>query len=256
MLQLDIILFARDTLQVSEEWSARLITFLGVGIALGSVAAGRLSGDKVELGLTPLGSIGMGIAGLWLASSGSSYAWAAVSMGFLGFAGGLFIVPLTSLLQQRSGSGERGRLIATNNFVNMVGVLLASGALYLLSDVLSVSPDRIVGVFAWVTFAVTLYMLTLIPDFLIRFVLWMVTHTFYRIRIVGQENVPFRGPALLVSNHVSLVDGFFVGACVQRFIRFLVYRPYYEQQPFHWVLRKMNAIPIQGGDPAKSRGVD
>ena len=251
LLQLDIILFARDTLQVSEEWSARLITFLGVGIALGSVAAGRLSGDKVELGLTPLGSIGMGFAGLWLASSGSSYAWAAVSMGFLGFAGGLFIVPLTSLLQQRSGSGERGRLIATNNFVNMLGVLLASGALYLLSDVLSISPDRIVGVFAWVTFAVTLYMLTLIPDFLIRFVLWMVTHTFYRIRIVGQENVPFRGPALLVSNHVSLVDGFFVGACVQRFIRFLVYRPYYEQQPFHWVLKKMNAIPIQGGDPEK-----
>ena len=251
LLQLDIILFARDLLQVTEVWSARLITFLGVGIALGSMAAGRLSGDKVELGLTPLGSIGMGFAGLWLASSGDSYTWAAVSMGFLGFAGGLFIVPLSSLLQQRSDPKERGRLIATNNFVNMFGVLLASGALYLLADVLAFSPDRIIGLFGWVTFAVTLYMLTLIPDFLIRFVLWGVTHTFYRIRIVGQENVPFRGPALLVSNHVSLIDGFFVGACVQRFIRFLVYRPYYEQQPFHWVLRKMNAIPIQGGDPEK-----
>ena len=251
LLQLDIILFARDLLQVTEEWSARLITFLGVGIALGSMAAGRLSGDKVELGLTPLGSIGMGFAGLWLASSGNSYTWAAVSMGFLGFAGGLFIVPLSSLLQQRSDPKERGRLIATNNFFNMFGVLLASGALYLLADVLAFSPDRIVGLFGWVTFAVTLYMLTLIPDFLIRFVLWGITHTFYRIRIVGQENVPFRGPALLVSNHVSLIDGFFVGACVQRFIRFLVYRPYYEQQPFHWVLRKMNAIPIQGGDPEK-----
>ena len=251
LLQLDIVLFARDLLQVTEEWSARLITFLGVGIALGSMAAGRLSGDKVELGLTPLGSIGMGFAGLWLASSGNSYTWAAVSMGFLGFAGGLFIVPLSSLLQQRSDPKERGRLIATNNFVNMFGVLLASGALYLFADVLAFSPDRIVGLFGWVTFAVTLYMLTLIPDFLIRFVLWGLTHTFYRIRIVGQENVPFRGPALLVSNHVSLIDGFFVGACVQRFIRFLVYRPYYEQQPFHWVLRKMNAIPIQGGDPEK-----
>ncbi len=251
LLQLDIILFGRDVLHVTEEWSARLITSLGIGIALGSMAAGRLSGDKVELGLTPLGSIGMGIAGLWLAWSGGSYTWAAVSMGLLGFAGGLFIVPLTSLLQQRSGSGERGRLIATNNFVNMLGVLLASGALYLLADILAYAPDRIIGIFAWVTFAVTLYMLTVVPDFLIRFVLWMVTHTFYRIRIVGQENVPFRGPALLVSNHVSFIDGFFVGACVQRFVRFLVYRPYYEQQPFHWVLRKMNAIPIQGGDPEK-----
>ena len=251
LLQLDIILFGRDVLQVTEEQSARLIVSLGIGIALGSMAAGRLSGDKVELGLTPLGSIGMGFAGLWLAWSGDSYAWAAVSMGFLGFAGGLFIVPLTSLLQQRSSAGERGRLIATNNFVNMLGVLLASGSLYLLADVLAFTPDRIIGIFAWVTFAVTLYMLTVVPDFLIRFVLWMVTHTFYRIRIVGQEHVPFRGPALLVSNHVSFIDGFFVGACVQRFVRFLVYRPYYEQQPFHWVLRKMNAIPIQGGDPEK-----
>ena len=83
LLQLDIILFARDLLQVTEEWSARLITFLGVGIALGSMAAGRLSGDKVELGLTPLGSIGMGFAGLWLASSGDSYTSAAVSMGLV-----------------------------------------------------------------------------------------------------------------------------------------------------------------------------
>ena len=61
----------------------------------------------------------------------------------------------------------------------------------------------------------------------------------------------FEARPLLVSNHVSFIDGFFVGACVQRFVRFLVYRPYYEQQPFHWVLRKMNAIPIQGGDPEK-----
>ena len=251
LLQLVTILFARDVLGVGEEWTARLITFLGVGIGAGSLAAGRLSGDKVELGLTPLGSIGMGFAGIWLAASGSSYLEAGVAMSALGFTAGLFIVPLNSLLQQKSGSDERGRLIAANNFLNMIGVLLASGAVYVCSDLFRMAPDRILFVFGLVTFAVTVYILALVPDFLIRFCLWLLTHTVYSIRIIGQQHVPFRGPALLVSNHVSYVDGFLIGGCVQRFLRFLVYRPYYEMKALNWILRRMNTIPIQGGDPER-----
>ncbi len=253
LLQLDIVLFARDTLQAGQAgqaWAGRLIAFMGLGIAVGSLAAGRLSGDKVELGLTPLGSIGMGLAGLGLAA-GDSFLRAGLFMALLGFAGGLFIVPLNSLLQQRSDASERGRLIAANNFLNMFGVLAASGALYALNDLAAIGPDRTIFVFGIMTFVVTAYMLTVVPDFLIRFVLWMLTHTVYRIRIVGQENVPFRGPALLVSNHLSYIDGFLVGGCVQRFLRFLIYRPYYEMKAFNWILRRMHAIPIQGGDPEK-----
>ena len=251
LLQLVTILFARDVLVVGEEWTARLITFLGVGIGVGSLAAGRLSGDKVELGLTPLGSIGMGFAAIWLAASGSSYLQAGIAMSLLGFTAGLFIVPLNSLLQQKSGADERGRLIAANNFLSMIGILLASGALYVSSDVFRMAPDRIIFVFGLVTFAVTIYILATVPDFLIRFCLWLFAHTFYNIRIIGQQHVPFRGPALLVSNHVSYVDGFLVGGCVQRFIRFLVYRPYYEMKALNWILRRMNTIPIQGGDPER-----
>ena len=250
LLQLDIVLFTRDVLEAGQEWNGRLIAFMGLGIAVGSLSAGRLSGDKVELGLTPLGSIGMGLAGLGLAA-GDSFLRAGLFMALLGFAGGLFIVPLNSLLQQRSDPSERGRLIAANNFLNMFGVLAASAALYGLNDLLAVGPDRIIFVFGIMTFVVTAYMLTVVPDFLIRFVLWMLTHTVYRIRIVGQENVPFRGPALLVSNHLSYIDGFLVGGCVQRFLRFLIYRPYYEMKAFNWILRRMHAIPIQGGDPEK-----
>ena len=253
LLQLDIVLFTRDVLQAGQAgqaWAGRLIAFMGLGIALGSLAAGRLSGDKVELGLTPLGSIGMGLAALGLAA-GDTFLRAGLFMVLLGFAAGLFIVPLNSLLQQRSDASERGRLIAANNFLNMFGVLAASGALYALNDLAAVGPDRIIFVFGIMTFVVTAYMLTVVPDFLIRFVLWMLTHTVYRIRIVGQENVPFRGPALLVSNHLSYIDGFLVGGCVQRFLRFLIYRPYYEMKAFNWILSRMHAIPIQGGDPEK-----
>jgi acyl-[acyl-carrier-protein]-phospholipid O-acyltransferase/long-chain-fatty-acid--[acyl-carrier-protein] ligase len=86
-----------------------------------------------------------------------------------------------------------------------------------------------------------------LPACLIRFSLWLLTNTLYRIRIVGPEHVPMRGPALLVCNHVSFVDGLLVGACVQRFVRFLIYRPIYEHKALHWLLRHMQAIPVQGG---------
>ena len=83
-------------------------------------------------------------------------------------------------------------------------------------------------IFGIVTLVATVYIVSVVPDFLVRFVLWMATHTLFKIRIVGQENVPFRGPALLVANHMSHVDGFLISACVQRFIRFMVWKPYYE----------------------------
>ena len=104
--------------------------------------------------------------------------------------------------------------------------------------------------FGVVTLLSSIYVLCIVPEFLVRFSLWLLTHTIYRIRIVGQEHVPFRGPALLVCNHLSHVDGLLVGSCVQRFIRFLVYRPYYEHWAFHPLLKLMKAIPISAGREA------
>ncbi|HEY6212681.1 MAG TPA: AMP-binding protein, partial [Vicinamibacterales bacterium] len=123
----------------------------------------------------------------------------------------------------------------------------ASGALSLCTDALGLSADRILLVFGVLTLASSVYVLSIVPEFLVRFSLWLLTHTVYRIRIIGQENVPFRGPALLVCNHVSLVDGLLVGSCVQRFIRFLVFKPYYEHRAFNWLLKLMKAIPIAAG---------
>ena len=102
---------------------------------------------------------------------------------------------------------------------------------------------------AVLTLGATVYIVTVVPDFFIRFVLWMTTHTVFRIRIEGQQHVPFRGPALLVANHMSHVDGFLIGASVQRFIRFMVWRPYYEMKALHWFLRMSNAIPVGNDGP-------
>lgn len=248
LLQMDLLLLGKEVMQLDDFWTGILGTFLAIGIGVGSLAAGRLSGDKVELGLVPLGSIGMGLFSILLSRAGVSYIGAASALVGLGFSGGLFVVPLNAFLQQKGGAEEKGQLIATNNFLNTIGVLLASAALWLLSDKLSISPDRIVLFFGLFTLAATVYLLKILPDFLIRFTLWMLTHTIYRIRIKGQEHVPFRGPALLVCNHVSFADGLLVGACVQRFIRFLVYKDFFQIKPIGWLLRTMRAIPIAGGN--------
>jgi acyl-[acyl-carrier-protein]-phospholipid O-acyltransferase / long-chain-fatty-acid--[acyl-carrier-protein] ligase len=251
LLQLVVILFGKQVLGVGESWVALLSAFAAIGIGVGSMAAGRLSGDKVELGLAPIGAIGMAVFGILLAQVDRSFAAAATCLMLAGFFGGLFAVPLNALLQQRSAGQEKGRLMATNNFLNMVGIMLASGALWLCTNVLEWSPDRILLVFGITTLIASVYVLSIVPEFMVRFSLWLLTHTLYRIRIVGQENVPFRGPALLVCNHISHVDGALVGACVQRFIRFLVYRPIYEHWALRWLMRLMKAIPISGGRDAQ-----
>jgi acyl-[acyl-carrier-protein]-phospholipid O-acyltransferase/long-chain-fatty-acid--[acyl-carrier-protein] ligase len=248
LLQMDLILLGKEGMRLDDFRIGILGTFLALGIGLGSLAAGRLSGDKVELGLVPIGSIGMGLFSLWLSSSTASYGHTVALLALLGFSGGLFIVPLNALLQQKSGREEKGRLIATNNFLNTAGVLLASGALWLCHDRLHLQPDRIILFFGLFTLAATVYVLKILPDFLIRFSLWLLTHTLYRIRINGQQHVPFRGPALLVCNHVSHADALLVAACVQRFIRFMVYRPIYELKSLNWLFRLMKAIPIAGGN--------
>jgi len=246
LLQMDIILLGKEVMTLDDFRIGILLTFLAAGIGIGSLVAGRLSGDKVELGLVPLGSIGMAILSLLFASSTASYSLAITALTFLGSSAGFFIVPLNALLQQRSEQQEKGRVIATANFLSTVGILLASGVLWTFRDLIGIHADRIILFFGLFTLAATVAVLAILPDFLIRFSLWMLTHTIYRIRIFGQEHVPFRGAAVLVCNHISYVDALLVGACVQRFIRFTVYRPYYELKALNWLFRLMKAIPVSG----------
>ena len=249
LLKMDLLLLGKETMGLNDFMIGLLLTSLAVGIGVGSLLGGRLSGDKVELGLVPLGAISMGVSSIYLAASPHSYGHTVTALVLIGFSAGFFIVPLNALLQQRSGHQEKGQLIATNNFLNTIGILLASAALWFLNAHLRLSPAAIVLIFGLFTIAATVYVLTLLPDFLIRFSLWMLTHTIYKIRIVGQEHVPFRGPALLVCNHLSYVDALLIGACVQRFIRFMVYRPIYETKGLQWLFRLMKAIPLSGQSP-------
>jgi acyl-[acyl-carrier-protein]-phospholipid O-acyltransferase/long-chain-fatty-acid--[acyl-carrier-protein] ligase len=252
LLQLALVPFGREVLQVGDAAASRLYTPLAIGIAAGSMLAGRLSGQKIELGLVPLGSFGLGVFSLVFASV-SSYAAAAIALVALGLAGGFFAVPLNALIQQRPHDDEKGRVLATNNFINTVGILLASGVL-MLADWGRISTSQLLSIAGVFTLLSSVYALVMLPDFLVRFVLWLATHSIYRIKIVGQPHIPQRGPALIIANHVSMVDGALIGACIQRFVRFMVYGPYYHTRGVHWLLSRMHAIPITAGDRASVTG--
>ena len=244
LLQITFLLYGAQVLGAEEIGVSLMLVALAAGIGSGSMLAGRWSGDKVEPGLVPIGAAGMAFFLFLLAAGSWAYA-AAVALLFLtGVSAGLFIIPIESMLQQRSETTERGRVMAAKNFLQTGAVLAASFTSWALLDAVGVRWT--IGIASAFTAAATVYALKTAPEFLIRFVLWLATHTVYRIEIEGRENIPARGPALLISNHVSVIDAFLIGGCIQRFIRFVVYRPYYEA--FKPVLSPMNAIPIQGGD--------
>ncbi len=243
-LQMVLPLLGKEILRLGETRISLLWTFAALGIGAGSLAAGRLSGDRIEPGLVPLGSMGMGALAMVLFLAQGSFVFTAASLVFLGLFGGLFAVPLNALLQQRSGRQDKGRLIATNNVFNTLGVLLASAALWIMDRPLGMGADRMILVVGFFTIAATGYTIYLLPNFFIRFILWLLTHTLYRIRIVGQEHVPANGPALLVSNHVSFVDALLIGASTDRVIRYLLHRDYYDMRWLNWFFRLMNAIPV------------
>ncbi len=244
LVQINILFFGKELLQLDEFHIGLLGTFLAIGIGAGSLAAGRLSGDHIELGLVPLGSVAMGVCLGLVALAAPSYPLSAMALVLLGFAAGLFAVPLNALLQQRAGREEKGQLIATNNFMNTIGIFLAATAHWILKVPLQLSPDTIILLIGLTTLIATSVLLYLLPDYFVRFVLWLLTHTVYRIRIVGEQHVPLHGPALLVSNHVSFVDAILIGASLPRFVRFMLHREYYDLKALNWFFRLMRSIPV------------
>ena len=255
LLNTALLPFGQETLHVSNAAATRLYTPLALGIAVGSLLAGRLSGEKIELGLVPLGSFGMGIFAIALGLS-DSYNGAAFNLAAIGLFGGFFIVPLYAVLQHKPAEDEKGRVQATNNFLQTIGIIGAA----LLLEGLNAPPASVRSSFAGMsvphimvgagifTLLTNLYILYRLPDFFVRFALWLLTHTVYRIKIVGKPNIPEKGPALLIANHVSMVDGLLVGACIQRFVRFMMYGPYFRKPLVHNVMRRLHAIPVTAGN--------
>jgi 1-acyl-sn-glycerol-3-phosphate acyltransferase len=260
--------FTRDVLGGDEHVFTLLLALFSVGIGVGSLLCERMSGRKVELGLVPFGSIGMTLfaVDLWLATRGMSAAAAggvgafvaaaanwrvAADIVLLGAFGGFYTVPLYALIQARSQPSHRSRIIAANNILNALFIIVSAAlAIALLRAGLTI-PELflVVGV---MNAAVAVYIYALVPEFLMRFLAWMLIHTFYRVRKEGLEHIPDEGPCVVVCNHVSYVDAVVIAACVRRPIRFVMDHRIFRAPMLSFIFRTMRSIPIASAreDPA------
>jgi 1-acyl-sn-glycerol-3-phosphate acyltransferase len=252
--------FTKDVLGGDEHVATLLLAIFSVGIGVGSLLCERLSGRKVELGLVPFGSIGLSVfaVDLYFASRGlaghgpigaaaflaSPSHWRVVAdLVLLGMFGGFYIVPLYALIQERSDPAYRSRIIAANNILNAIFMVASAGiALGLLKAGLTIPQlFMITGV---MNAAVALYIYLLVPEFLMRFLAWILIHTFYRVDKEGLERVPAEGACVIVCNHVSFVDAVVIAACVPRPIRFVMDHRIFAIPVLNFIFRTMRAIPI------------
>ncbi|MGA1791252.1 MAG: acyl-[ACP]--phospholipid O-acyltransferase [bacterium] len=251
LFEMNLFIYAKDFVNLTETQTSFLLAILSVGMGLGGVLAGRFSGEKVEFGLVPLGAIGMGTFSLFLFFSYPFRIFTGLILLALGVSGGFFIIPLNAYIQQKSPKEALGRILALENFLAFSGILAASFIYLLFTRVFRLQAPTIFLVLALSSFIVIIYIIKTLPDFLLRFLIWLFTHSIYKIRIVGKENVPREGGALLVCNHVSFIDPFLITACIQRFIRFLMYRKFYEMRLLNPLCRIMKVIPVSQEDSPK-----
>ncbi|MDP9142362.1 MAG: MFS transporter [Pseudomonadota bacterium] len=238
-----------------------LLTVFSLGIGVGSLLCERLSGHKVEIGLVPLGSIGLTLFGIDLYFAQPAVAAANISASafmqiaashrvlwdlfLIGMFGGFYIVPLYALIQTRSEASHRSRIIAGNNILNALFMVVAAVLAIVLLDAGLTIPQLLLTT-ALMNAAVAVFIYTLVPEFLMRFMIWMLINTLYRIRKVGFEHIPDEGPAVVVCNHVSFVDALILGGNIRRPVRFVMYYKIFRIPVLNFIFRTAKAIPIAG----------
>ncbi|MCW8857682.1 MAG: MFS transporter [Kangiella sp.] len=259
--------FTRVSLNGNELVATLISACFSVGIGIGSVLCEKLSGRKVELGLVPFGAIGMtwlaidiflanphsGYEGLlspaqYLAQDGSVRTL--LNCAFVGIFGGFYIVPLYALIQERCERSHLSRVIAGNNILNALFMVVAAvlGAV-LLGNGMTI-PQFFLLV-AILNALVAIYIFTLVPEFLMRFLVWILIHTIYRVRKKGLDNIPDEGAHVLVCNHVSYVDALIIAGSIRRPVRFVMYHKIFKIPVLSFIFRTAKAIPIAGANEDK-----
>ncbi len=239
-----LFVYGKDELKLEDTAISLIRACLAVGIAVGSLLAGILSGKKIEIGLVPLGAFGLAVSSALLALPGLTAWQVAILLGLLGIAGGFYMVPVNALIQHRPPAADRGSVIATSEWLSSVAIFIAAGAFWLLREALGMRAPMIFLTGSLVTLAGTIVAVKFVPDALIRLLLWLLTHTFYRVKVRHAQNLPEEGPALLVCNHVSLADAMFVIASTHRPIRFIVHQEIHDKWWVKPVSRMLRTIPI------------
>lgn len=264
--------YAKDFLHGDHSVFVLLLTVFSLGVGAGSLLCERLSGRKVEIGLVPFGSIGLSLFGADLYFSSQHFAAIAGALAsgphldafammashhaiwrilfdvlMIGMFGGFFIVPLFALIQIRCDPAHISRTIAGMNILNALFMVAAAGVAILLLGQGFTIPQLFL-VTALLNAVVAIYIFSLVPEFLMRFLAWLLIHTVHRVRTIDADRIPAHGAAVLVCNHVSYVDAIVIGAASPRPIRFVMDHRIFKLPLLGWIFRTARAIPIA---PAK-----
>jgi 1-acyl-sn-glycerol-3-phosphate acyltransferase len=254
--------YTKDHLHATEGVVTLFLAAFCTGIGIGSLLCERLSDRKLELGLVPFGSIGMTLFTFDLFLAGGHIATAAsepigvveflrtpgglricLDLLFLSSFGGMYIVPLYTLIQQRTEAAYRSRVVAGNNILGAL-FMVASALMVVALGAVGLSIPQVFLVLALLNAAVAAYIYRLMPEFLFRFIAWILSHILYRLRVVGRENIPLDGPVLLVCNHVSFIDWLIIASGSKRPPRFVMYHGFLKTPLLGWIFRDAKVIPI------------
>jgi 1-acyl-sn-glycerol-3-phosphate acyltransferase len=262
--------YVRYELGGDEQVYILLLAMFSIGIGVGSFLCERMSGRIVELGLVPIGALGLTVFGADIYFSQSVVAGAPLvdntlissalispmifitsgnslrvifDIVMLGISGGIYIVPLYALMQQRSDEKKRSRIIAANNVLNALFMVAASlYALFALSA--GVSIPMLFLIMALMNAAVALFIFRRVPEFIMRLMVWLLIHSIYRVNKIDLDKIPDTGPVVLVCNHVSFVDALILAGSIKRPIRFVVHYKIFQIPILSFIFKTANAIPI------------
>ena len=248
--------YCKNVLHGDEHLVTLFLALFSIGIGFGSVLCERISGKRLELGLVPFGSIGMTVFALdlflvgspqWTVFYSASGIRILVDLFFISVFSGFFTVPLYTVIQERSENTVRSRIIAANNILNALFMVVSALMLGVLLAVHVTIPELFL-VLAVLNAAVAVYIYFLMPEFFLRFIIWILANLIYRLRSRGLENIPHTGPAILVSNHVTFVDWLIIAAAVKRPVRLVMDHNYAKGWFFRKLLQQGKVILIS---PAK-----
>ena len=254
--------YSQNVLGGDENLMSALLGLFIVGISAGSLLCERLSGKQVEIGLVPFGAIGLtlfgldlyfaspsapvaGISALQFFSSGSNWRIVADLL-LIGVFGGFYIVPLYALVQSRSKPDHRSRVIAGLNILNSLFMVVAAVMAMLILGPVGLGIPDLFLISAVLNAIVAVYIFTLVPEFLMRFLVWLLIHTIYRVRVTGLDHLPDEGPVIVVSNHVSFVDPLILGGMIRRPVNFVMYHRIYNIPLLRFIFKTGKAIPVAG----------
>lgn len=241
--------------------AAALALFI-VGVSTGAMLCARLSRGRIEIGLVPIGALGMTVFGadLMFASPDTPLDRAGVvavlaapgslrwilDLLAIGVSAGLYIVPLYALVQQLSDDRRRARVIAGMNILNAFFMVLASVLAIALLSGLGLSIPQLFGVVAGLNLVVAGHIFLRVPEFTLRFLMWAVSRLIYRVRVIGhsEDRVPAEGPALIVCNHLSYMDPLILGGTISRPIRFVMAQEIHRIRGLQWLFRLAGTIPV------------